>query len=158
MWGCVIPFFAYDLPGTGPFGPIECGQYMGGANHLGYYQTGKNLAKSAYPTTQVHGAGVITSSDADINCGATCIHSYPNGSKVKLTATAPTGGRFDQWFGACASSTMRKVYAHLYLRAFLGSLCDVPELCPSQIGLVEASIIRILRSEYNRYTHSADCV
>jgi subtilisin family serine protease len=94
--------FAYDLHGTGPFGPIEWGQYMGGANHLGYYQTGKNLAKSAYLTTQVHGAGVITSSDAAINCGATCIHSYPNGSKVKLAATAATGGRFNQWFGACA--------------------------------------------------------
>ena len=44
--------FAYDLHGTGPYGPIEWGQYMGGADHRGYYETGKNLPNDAFLTAQ----------------------------------------------------------------------------------------------------------
>jgi hypothetical protein len=97
--------FAYDLQGAGPYGPVEWGQYMGGADHLGYYETGKNLTNSAYLTAQSHGAGTIASSDADIKCGATCIHLYPKGSAVKLTATAGAGAAFTQWLGACAGQS-----------------------------------------------------
>jgi hypothetical protein len=97
--------FAYDLHGTGPYGPVEWGQYMSDATHQGYYQTGKNLTSSAYITAQAHGAGVIASSDGAINCGATCIHRYPKGSTVSLTATAASGAKFTQWLGACAGKT-----------------------------------------------------
>ncbi len=97
--------FAYDLRGAGPYGPIEWGQYMGDATHQGYYQTGKNLTASAYLTGQSHGAGVIASNDGAINCGATCIHVYPKGSTVSLTATAAPGATFTQWLGACAGQT-----------------------------------------------------
>src|SRR5205807_107853 len=80
--------FAYDLHGTGPYGPIEWGQYMGGADHRGYYETGKNLPNDAFLTAQAHGAGAIASSDGGINCGASCIHKYPKGTTVTLTAGA----------------------------------------------------------------------
>ena len=94
--------FAYDLHGAGPYGPIEWGQYMGDATHQGYYVTGKNLTANAYLTGQAHGAGVIASSDDGINCGPTCIHLYPKGSTVNLTATAASGATFTHWLGACA--------------------------------------------------------
>jgi hypothetical protein len=94
--------FAYDLHGTGPYGPIEWGQYMGGPDHRGYYETGKNLPNDAFLTAQAHGAGTITSSDGGINCGATCIHEYAKGTSVQLTATAAPGAMFASWLGPCA--------------------------------------------------------
>jgi subtilisin family serine protease len=94
--------FVYDLKGAGPYGPIEWGQYMEGASHRGFYQTGKNLTTKAYLTAQAHGAGVITSGDGAINCGSSCIHLYPDGSTVSLTAAAGSGASFTQWLGACA--------------------------------------------------------
>jgi len=94
--------FAYDLHGTGTYGPVEWSQYMGGSDHRGYYETGKNLPNDAFLTAQAHGAGRITSSDGNINCGATCIHKYPKGTSVQLTATAAAGATFASWLGPCA--------------------------------------------------------
>jgi len=94
--------FVYDLQGAGPYGPVEWGQYMGGADHQGYYQTGKNLTATAYLTAQAHGAGTIVSGDGFINCGNTCIHLYSKGATVSLTARAAAGATFTQWLGACA--------------------------------------------------------
>lgn len=93
---------AYDLKGTGPYGPIEWGQFMGGPDHHGYYETGKNLPLDAFLTAQAHGAGTITSTDGAINCGSTCIHKYPKGTTVSLMASAATGATFTHWLGPCA--------------------------------------------------------
>jgi len=97
--------FVYDLKGPGPYGPIEWGQYMNDASHRGYYQTGKNLPNDAYLTAQSHGAGTIASADGAINCGATCIHLYPKGTNVQLTATASQGATFSGWLGPCAGQS-----------------------------------------------------
>ena len=94
--------FVYDLQGAGPFGPVEWGQYMGGADRRGYYELGKNLAHAAFLTTQPHGAGTIKSTDGAINCGTTCIHRYAKGASVTLTATPQSGATFSAWYGPCA--------------------------------------------------------
>lgn len=99
--------FVYDLNGPGPYGPIEWGQYMNDASHRGYYETGKNLPNDAYLTAQAHGAGTITSTDGMINCGPTCIHKYPKGTNVQLTATAAQGAAFSTWLGPCAGQGNR---------------------------------------------------
>jgi hypothetical protein len=46
------------------------------------------------------GAGRITS-DAGIDCGATCTASVLDGTRVTLTARPDAGARFRQWTGAC---------------------------------------------------------
>lgn len=94
--------FVYDLHAPGTYGPVEWGEYMGGANRRGYYELGKNLSADAFVTVQTHGAGVVSSSDQLIQCGATCIHRYPKGTRVTLTATAGTGATFAGWLGPCA--------------------------------------------------------
>jgi hypothetical protein len=47
----------------------------------------------------------VTSSPAGINCGNTCSASFPTGSSVTLTATAPSGSIFDGWSGGGCSGT-----------------------------------------------------
>ncbi|MBS0395341.1 MAG: VCBS repeat-containing protein, partial [Proteobacteria bacterium] len=94
--------FAYDFGASGPFGPIEWGQYMGGPEHRGYYELGKNLASQAYLTAQAHGAGTIASADGALRCGTSCIHLYPKGTSVSLSASPSSGAVFSGWLGACA--------------------------------------------------------
>lgn len=48
--------------------------------------------------------GLVTSSPAGINCGATCVRAFPTFSTVTLTATAPAGRTFGGWGGSCLSA------------------------------------------------------
>ena len=101
-WGLRDAVYVYDLHGSGPYAAPEWGQYMGGADHRGYYEPGKNLAGDAFLTAQAHGAGAIASGDGLIRCGATCIHRYAKGTTVTLTATPASGATFSRWLGPCA--------------------------------------------------------
>jgi hypothetical protein len=85
---------------SGTAGPIEWGQYKGGADHKGAYETGKNLANDAYLTVHLRGQGSVASSTAGINCGNDCIERYARNTNVTLTAT-PASGTFQGWSGAC---------------------------------------------------------
>jgi hypothetical protein len=96
-----------DLDDTGHNVLIEWGQYMGAANHRGYYETGTNLPNDAFLTAQAHGAGTIALSDGGINCGATCIHKYRKGTSVTVTASPGPGATFTQWLGPCAGQGNR---------------------------------------------------
>lgn len=51
------------------------------------------------------GSGMVTSSPAGINCGATCSALFSAGSMVTLTAAPAGGSYFIGWFGAGCSGT-----------------------------------------------------
>ncbi len=45
------------------------------------------------------GSGTVTSNPAGINCGATCVAGFNDGTVVTLTATPDAGSKFDGWSG-----------------------------------------------------------
>jgi hypothetical protein len=48
------------------------------------------------------GSGLVSSTPAGIDCGATCIAAFYQNSVVTLTATPAAGSRFAGWSGVCA--------------------------------------------------------
>jgi hypothetical protein len=50
------------------------------------------------------GSGVVTSTPASINCGATCTATMPVGSTLTFRAIADLNSRFDGWSGACSGT------------------------------------------------------
>ncbi|MEA1053469.1 hypothetical protein U5801_27235, partial [Lamprobacter modestohalophilus] len=50
------------------------------------------------------GHGVLSSTPAGIDCGATCEANFPADEQVTLTAVADSGYRLDSWGGACAAT------------------------------------------------------
>jgi uncharacterized repeat protein (TIGR01451 family) len=50
------------------------------------------------------GSGQVTGDDGVINCGATCAHTYSNGTLLTLTATPNGGSVFTGWLGACTGT------------------------------------------------------
>ncbi len=51
-----------------------------------------------------NGTGTVTSSDGQISCNPACTASYLSGTRVTLTAAAPTGNTFAGWGGACGGT------------------------------------------------------
>lgn len=94
--------FVYDLHGPARAPALEWPQYMGGPNHRGVYELGKNLANDAFLTVQAHGAGSVAARDGRIACGSDCIEKYRKGARVDLTAAPGMGATFARWRGACA--------------------------------------------------------
>ena len=62
------------------------------------YQLGVSVKKAGT------GAGTVVSGPAGINCGSTCVATYPAGTVVTLTAAAASGSTFTGWSGACAGT------------------------------------------------------
>jgi hypothetical protein len=93
--------FVYDLAGSGRTGPIEWGQFMGGASRHGFYATGKNLVDDAFVAVGTHGAGNVASMDGRVTCPSDCGERYAKGTPVTFTASAAPGAAFLGWLGAC---------------------------------------------------------
>ncbi len=51
------------------------------------------------------GSGTVTSSPTGIECGSTCSHTYPDGTKVTLGAAAASGSGFSGWSGGGCGGT-----------------------------------------------------
>jgi uncharacterized delta-60 repeat protein len=51
------------------------------------------------------GSGTVTSSPSGIDCGATCSHSFDEGTPIGLTATPVAGSTFAGWSGGGCSGT-----------------------------------------------------
>jgi hypothetical protein len=49
------------------------------------------------------GSGTVTSTDGQVNCGATCSHPYGDGTQVTLSAAAGSGSTFSGWSGGGCS-------------------------------------------------------
>ncbi|CAN5158954.1 hypothetical protein BH11PSE11_BH11PSE11_36550 [soil metagenome] len=56
-------------------------------------------------TTNVNGAGSVSSSPAGINCGSSCSANFDAGTSVVLTATPTAGNSFSGWNGGGCSGT-----------------------------------------------------
>ena len=50
------------------------------------------------------GTGLVTSNDTGINCGTTCVATYPSGTLVTLNAFPPEFMAFTSWGGSCTGS------------------------------------------------------
>jgi len=55
-------------------------------------------------TKEGSGTGTITSENDELNCGATCTATVPQGNTLKLTATADATSTFAGWSVDCASA------------------------------------------------------
>jgi hypothetical protein len=55
-------------------------------------------------TVALAGSGSGTVTGDGVDCGLTCTHTYPRGTKVALTPTATAGSSFDHWEGACSGN------------------------------------------------------
>jgi len=82
-----------------------------------------------------NGSGTVTSSEAGISCGATCSHTYPDGTIVTLMATPTTGSTFKGWSGGGCSGTGRCIVTLNSQKAVTATFGLVPEtLAVSKTG------------------------
>ncbi len=51
------------------------------------------------------GSGTVTGLPAGIECGATCSHTYPDGTKITLSAAPAGGSSFSGWSGSGCAGT-----------------------------------------------------
>ena len=100
-----------------------------------------NVGARFEPTTvevTVTGDGVVTSSPAGIDCGATCSFDFPAYSTVTLTATATGDDPFGGWTGDCTGTGscvlemngLRSVEADFPIGGCVGNTdCDPADCC-----------------------------
>jgi hypothetical protein len=50
------------------------------------------------------GVGSVTSDPPGIDCGSSCLATFPEGTVVRLVATPVEGSRFEGWTGACSGT------------------------------------------------------
>ncbi len=78
---------------------IRCEVEVSGA--VGVGATFGRAAQTLRVAADGGGEGTITTDPAGIDCGETCMASFPFGARVELTATPNVGSRFTGWSGSC---------------------------------------------------------
>lgn len=70
-----------------------------------YYSDASPLSGTWTVSLTKAGSGAGKVVGGGIDCGGTCMTSYPDGSTITLVATAEPGSRFSGWGGACHGSS-----------------------------------------------------
>ena len=112
---CTVPFpsgtlvtLAVAPAGGSTFGGWSGGGCSGTAPCTVFLTTDQTVAAQFDPDPSMAtltvsrsggGSGIVTSNPSGIDCGTTCILSFPRSSMVTLTATAAGGSTFDDWNG-----------------------------------------------------------
>jgi PASTA domain-containing protein/List-Bact-rpt repeat protein len=99
------------------------------------------------------GSGRVTSVPGGIDCGATCTHSFSQGTMVTLTATAASGSVFGAWSGACtglATCTVTMSAAEAVTATFDRRPTPPPPKCvvPKLKGKTLAAAKRAIKSHH----------
>ena len=94
------------------------------------------------------GGGRVTSSPAGINCGATCLATFIDGTTVRLTATPNRRSRFARWSGDCTgtgacvlSMTVNHAVNARFVR-LLAPSCVVPKVVGLSIAVAKRRLVR----------------
>ena len=87
-------------------GSGACNLTMNGPKTVGAtFTAGPAPATHALTVTPAgDGSGMVTSTPAAIDCGATCTATFVEGTTVALAATATPGSTFEGWSGACSGT------------------------------------------------------
>jgi uncharacterized repeat protein (TIGR01451 family) len=93
------------------------------------------------------GSGTVTSSPAGVNCGATCVATFPGGTNVTLTATPATGSRFAGWSSDCAGTSRTCLLTMTVDRMAVATFakvirCKVPKLVGLTLKKARTRIVR----------------
>jgi len=94
-------------------------------------------APASNPTLTVStlGNGVVTSTPAGINCGASCSQAYPAGTSVVLTATAGKSALFYRWTGACSGGSTTCTVVLNASATVTAEFAEIAAGAPSKYGL-----------------------
>jgi len=76
----------------------------GAAIDIGAYEFAATTGRKIKVTRAGSGSGAVLATDGSIDCGATCIASYDDGSSVTLTATPASNQSFTGWLGPCTGN------------------------------------------------------
>ncbi len=80
------------------------------------------------------GGGTVTSDVGGINCGASCIADYDQGTSVTLTGTASAGSRFAGWSGEGCSGTGTCIVTMSQARTVTAAFVALHSLTVSKTG------------------------